>query len=632
MDIIDIMLARAMTPQGKTEAYVTKANKAARDAAKAKEDAETAAATLTSAAEDLAAAQELLETLQQMEINTLDTEDVDAEVKKLTVNANIVDSAGAKTIQMITTYPDNTLNTQNLTKLYKATGQNEDGTMTQKAITDALGAKADTSALAGKMDAFNLNDYASKQYVNSAISNIPTSSGGTINFSTDDEGHILVVDENGHAVASTIKENDLLGILVQSDSFEATGAVGIEIDYENKSITRIQEAQNKQMGSDFNGYTMYGGRMRCNVAADGTINAFYGDPTYTDDGSNGNVMVYQPKFYYERTPIKTEPSANGTIIRKEMILISAEAQPGFKLHPLFIDDDDNELDYILLSAYEGSLDNDKLVSIAGKKPISNITLDEAEAYANANGSNWHLTNMEFESAMQMLEMIEFGMMNGQNALEKGLSTIPSISDFNCAANTGSTTSLGNGIGYATSTTVEVNGTSTTYNENGRRAISYRGVENPWGNIWRMIGGAKVVGVNENNGGQLYICSTSNYANESAYVATELKLPPSSGWISAMGYNKNIDWIYLPIECSNANSALPVGDNIWAAPYLNTTNVIIVGGKWSTEDSNGPFCYGSDRTLANSAQRSYGARLMYKPDKTSNAYNTNLVKWATKMEG
>jgi len=29
MDIIDIMLARAMTPQGKTETYVAKANAAA---------------------------------------------------------------------------------------------------------------------------------------------------------------------------------------------------------------------------------------------------------------------------------------------------------------------------------------------------------------------------------------------------------------------------------------------------------------------------------------------------------------------------------------------------------------------------------------------------------------------------
>jgi hypothetical protein len=43
---------------------------------------------------------------------------------------------------------------------------------------------------------------------------------------------------------------------------------------------------------------MYGGRMRCNVTDDGTITAFYGDSNYADDGSNGQVMVYQPKFYY----------------------------------------------------------------------------------------------------------------------------------------------------------------------------------------------------------------------------------------------------------------------------------------------------------------------------------------------
>ena len=35
MDILDIMLARAMTPQGKTETYVAKAEKAAQDAAAA---------------------------------------------------------------------------------------------------------------------------------------------------------------------------------------------------------------------------------------------------------------------------------------------------------------------------------------------------------------------------------------------------------------------------------------------------------------------------------------------------------------------------------------------------------------------------------------------------------------------
>ena len=644
MDIIDIMLARAMTPQGQTDTYVAKANAAAAKANKAAEDATAAAETLTSASEDLAAAQELLETLQQVEINTLDTEDVDAEVKKLTVNANVVDGAGAKTIQMVTTYPDNTLNTQNLTKLYKATGQNEDGAMTQKAITDALGekadasalaAKADASALAGKMDAFNLNDYASKTYVNSAIANIPAgaSSGGTINFGTDNAGHLIVVDEDGLSAVSDVMESDLIEALIKSGSFNAEGVVGIEIDYENKSVMRLQEAYGKSAGSDFDSYTMYGGRMRCNVASNGAINAFYGDNNYTDDGSNGQVMVYQPKFYYERIPMKYEASANGTIIRKETLLISDHAQTGFKLHPLFLNADGNELDYVLLSAYEGSLENNKLNSVAGKKPMSNVSRDDAENYAREAGSGeWHITNMEFESAIQMLEMIEFGTMNGQNALEKGVSNITSVSNYNCSAITGSTAALGNTTGVATSTTVEINGTSTAYSENGKRAISYRGMENPWGNIWRMVGGAKVIGVNENNGGLLYLCATTNYFNDEIYNSVGFKLPSSYGWISAMGYsNKDNDWIYLPIECQNANSATPVGDSIWTTPSLNGETVLIAGGSWGFEESNGPFCYGSDRAPVESAQKSYSARLMYKPTK-NDTYTANIAAWTAKMEG
>ena len=56
---------------------------------------------------------------------------------------------------------------------------------------------------------------------------------------------------------------------------------------------------------------MYGGRKRCNVLDDGTITAYYGDVNYKEDGSNGQVMVYQPKFYYLMYPIKLEPITPG---------------------------------------------------------------------------------------------------------------------------------------------------------------------------------------------------------------------------------------------------------------------------------------------------------------------------------
>ena len=94
MDIIDIMLARAMTPQGQTEIYVNKANKAAEVAEQAKTDAATAIAAVEDAADEIAAAkeeandlleaaQEALETAQAAQINTLNTEDVDDEIKRI---------------------------------------------------------------------------------------------------------------------------------------------------------------------------------------------------------------------------------------------------------------------------------------------------------------------------------------------------------------------------------------------------------------------------------------------------------------------------------------------------------------------------------------------------------------------
>jgi len=173
--------------------------------------------------------------------------------------------------------------------------------MTQKATTDALAlkadasalaAKADASALAGKMDAFNLNDYASKTYVTQQISNININGGGAAaQLSADDAGHLVTIDTDGTLIASALTDAELIALL-NSNSYNSSETIGLDIDYANRTCVRIQDAVGKSMGTDFDKYTMYGGRTRCNVADDGTINAFYGDNNYAEDGSNGQVMVY----------------------------------------------------------------------------------------------------------------------------------------------------------------------------------------------------------------------------------------------------------------------------------------------------------------------------------------------------
>ena len=639
MDIIDIMLARAMTPQGQTETYVAKANAAAAKAAKAEEDAAAAIATVTAAAQDIAdaqsaastlleTAQDALETAQSAQINTLDLEDVDDEIKELGLSINVNEAAGANTINLVTTYPDDTQDSDTITKLYKLTGSNEDGTMTQKAITEALNGKLNTNAL---------NGYATEQYVTSAIANIPASSGsggsGNINGSitTDDAGRLVVVDENGNIAASLVSQEELITALLDSNSLIIKDAVGLDIDYANRTFTRIQQAAGLSMGSDFNKFTMYGGRTKCNVADDGTINAFYGDNNYTEDGSNGQVMIYQPKFYYRRVPHLVEDLVKGKIIRHESLMLTATPQVGFKLAPIFKGD----LDYVLLPAYDGSLINDKLASVAGVTPLNNITIEQAEAYATARGTGWHIMNLAAESTNQMLEIVEFGMMNGQAALEAGITSAMGNGSA-VLFTTGSTATLGNGTGHATSSEAKINGVTSTYSDVGKRAICYRGLENPWGHLWQMIGGVNIKGTGQSNGGTAYICTDFNYTPTQVgdnYEEVGYALPTTYKWLNAMGYgNDKYDWVFLPIECSqNANSLLPIGDSIWATNGLNGVNILASGGSYGYTDECGMFYYAADRAVNESARVNYGAKLLYIPTKNA-TYTANIAKWNTYMGG
>lgn len=643
MDIIDVLVAKALTPQGQIDAYAARAQKAVLDANAALEDAESAVANidditaqttsnnatalasaeaanqaLSDATEALELANDALAKINEVTIATLDTE-----IDKLTHALLQRTTENSVSYDFVTTYPSGLITTlQNLIKYYNSTGQNTDGTMTQKAITDAL-----------------------------------ENAGSNIHFNTEDAGHIPVVKNDGTLGTSEIMESDLLEALAQLGIYHSEEAVGLTIDYEAGTFERVFDAKNLQAGSDFNRYLMYGGRRRCIVDRSGRIVAWYGDNNYIEDGSLGEVMVYQPKFYYQRLPIKTENSTVGKIVRKETIAISAAEQTGFKIHPAFVDTNGNILEYILLPAYESSyystsnnqfitddsglmdFNNDYLLSIAGAKPCSGVnnqfTVTNAEQMAKNIGQGWHITNAAAESVNQMLMLIELGTLNGQIALENGLSNLPNVEGYNCSSQTGSTASLGNTTGIATSTTNITNGQTNVYNIAGRRAISYRGMENPWGNTWRFIGGLNISGNGSQGGGVPYICSDFNYTPaqiSNNYVSAGFCLPSTNGWISAMGYGDSaLDWLLMPAEATGANSALPVGDNVWITTNLNTINGIQIGGDWRHGDSNGIFYYACDNE-PNRYARTINARIMHIPTYNNAIYTANITSWTNQIQG
>lgn len=417
---------------------------------------------------------------------------------------------------------------------------------------------------------------------------------------------------------------------------------GLCVDYENKTFTRLAGAVGLSQGTDFDKFTMYGGRKRCNVLDDGTIVAYYGDEGYTEDGSNGQVMVFQPKFYYKVVPLKLEKNNDSSIgyhLRKVNYYVSSKPKTGFKLHPAFFDENGNAVDYILFSADEGSMfdvsagayvndnvdesityeDGDLLCSVAGKKSISGLrkglgTKSNLEQMAQNRGSGWHLETIKATSANQLLMIIELGTMNSQTGIGQGIVSITDNKAYNCSSLTGSTAELGNSTGQATETVNEIGGTETTYNVNGKVSVTYRGVENPYGNIFKHIQGVNVWGDGSMCGGQPYVANNFTFnesKNSDNYEGVGFTLPNANGYINAMGYGKEeYDWLLLPSEIGGT-SALPVGDFFYVTSDLNDYRIVLGGGSWNYGSFDGSF-FGRCGYNVGSRDRSAGGRLLYVP--------------------
>lgn len=439
----------------------------------------------------------------------------------------------------------------------------------------------------------------------------------------------------------------------------ADDIVGVQVDYKNKTFKRLAGAANLSKGSDFDKFTMFGGRKRCNVADDGSIVAWYGDADYKEDGSMGQVMVYQPKFYYLVCPVEYDPidTGIGYHLRKANYYVSEKPRAGFRLHPAFYDASGNEIDYFLTSAYEGSIydasasayllndeqvmntGEDKFSSIAGARPASgssqNLTRPNIEAMAQNRGTNWHGDLIKQVSAEQMLMIIEMGMMNLQTAIAQGVVSLPwttgSDTTSSYAAATGSTASLGNGTGRAEKTTTYEGGVAKEYTVDGKTSVCWRGKENFWGNIWKFVYGINIWGNGKMGGGQPYICSDFSFAeskNSGNYEPAGFTVTNANGYISAMGYSTACDWLFIASECLG-NSSLPVGDYTYITVNLNGYRIALLGGSWGSGGGAGGFYWYLDSGVGYRA-RVIGGRLVYIPTRDSATYTAAIEAWKQKM--
>lgn len=467
-----------------------------------------------------------------------------------------------------------------------------------------------TASVAGYMPPFNNRTPSGAQF------KLTTTVGNAENVT-------LQIDPSAVATIGDINRletslNDLQAYV----GYAEKGVLGLEADFENNKFTRLGDAEGRTPGASFDGFNMYGGRRRINLADNGTVNAVFGDGNYIEDGSNGQVMVEQPAFYYKVVPLKTQPVADGygQNLMKARYYISSQPRAGFKLHPAFKDHNGKTRQKVYVSAYESSIFDtsegkylkldeqiadfqaDKLSSIANAKPASgvvqNLTRENARKLANNRGQGWHQQTLATSSMSQLLFIIEYATFNSQGALGEGFISDPNDDTTSARAkNTGSTQTLGNRSG-----SVEVEGVIFP---------TYRGEENLWGNIFTIMDGFTLEGKGKNNGWYALGDYREN-GTDGSYKPFGFTIVKSNGYVKYFGYSEDADFAFVPGATNGgANSALPVGDYLNQNQAYDGFLVAHLGGYWSKGVDAGLFNWILNNAFSNRA-RHFGARLVYAP--------------------
>lgn len=343
---------------------------------------------------------------------------------------------------------------------------------------------------------------------------------------------------------------------------------------------------------------------RVNLSDDGEILARFGDNDYRDDGSNGQVMVRIPKFYYRA---EHGPRTHG-------YYISPYRLSGYKVSRAHLRDG-KVVDEVFVGAYEASIfdvsadayllndeqvadfDADKLCSIAGAKPCSgdtqDLTLPNARKLAQNRGPGWGLVDFISVSMVQMLMLVELGHFDAQTKIGRGIVDVSGTTG-NRSMPTGQTAELGNQSGQAT---------GNVHPDTGKVAnsISYRGLENWWGNIFEWTDG---INIKDN----VPYVADHDYVTDKFdghYESLGFTMPNANGYMSDIGVTDKFDWGFLP-SALGGSATLKLCDMY----YQNSGNrVAMRGGDWNDGSYAGPFSW--DLTYPASHRfRNVSARLLY----------------------
>lgn len=218
-----------------------------------------------------------------------------------------------------------------------------------------------------------------------------------------------------------------------------------------------------------------------------TIGGYYGSTHDSNfSGDDTNIMVLIPEFWWIDDYSPSSKTHN--------LKICPHAKPGWNHHK-----------EAFVGAYEGILTNDSFYSRKGVVPSVNVTREKLRTAArnngNANEYKWNIYTYNEHRAICHLFLVEYATRNSQKAVNTeltpegfrqgglgsgcttGTATINGAQAWSFIP-TGSSDSLGSGSGEVTVTIQQTDQSGSNTSTITRKCNRYRGIENPFGHIWK----------------------------------------------------------------------------------------------------------------------------------------------------
>ncbi len=195
--------------------------------------------------------------------------------------------------------------------------------------------------------------------------------------------------------------------------------------------------------------------------------------------------------------------------------------------------------------------NDILCSVSGKALINDLTRANGRTIAAKRGTGWRQEDYDLASAIQLLYLVEYADFDSQSMIGNGLTdwssgTWTGWNDLNPIETTGNSNSDGNATANASSG----NGVAGSY-------MSYRGIENWYGHIWKWIDG-----ININNNIPYVSNNDTQFADDTItnYTALGVTLHNANGWQNTL---EQISRGFLPASVG-ASSGTKITDYYYQA--------------------------------------------------------------------